>query len=467
MDTTERTELMDNLEQAEMAEFFKFIPDSDLYRHEEFERNSHPDAQWFPGSGLGLFIHWGLSSVSGEYDLSWGMIKRPPKYGETKKKYCGLPAVTRHVPPAVYWQNAEKFDAANFDPDKWLSAAAKASFKYAILTTKHHDGFALWPSKHGDFNTKKHLGGRDLVKEYVEACRRHNLKVGLYFSPPDWYQSRDYMNYSCDPDHPCLDVNWEPITDHDYTPPEQGNPIHSRFGPPEFRKQIREYNRLLLEELLTNYGRIDLLWFDGPGGDCITVERMRELQPQILINHRGRRYGDFNSSAENAFPDSQYQGGWWDYCNELSDGGWGYMNHEIYKPTAWFLAELGKTRSWGGNFVVNVGPDCHGELPEPYYKRMAEIAAWMTVNSEAVFEVESAALWPDKSNVPVTRRSNCLYLHIHWLVGTPAELTDLDEPKSVRLEGVPIPYQYQNRTLTVAIPHERSSTLSKIVKVQL
>lgn len=467
IEQSEKTEIPDIFDGGDMSEFFKYIPDSDLYVAEEFERNPHPDAQWFPGVGLGLFIHWGISSVQGQYDLSWGMIKRPSGYAEGKRQYSGLPAVTRHVPPSVYWGNAEQFDAKNFDPDKWLSAAAKAGFKYAILTTKHHDGFALWPSEHGDFNTKKYLGGRDLVQEYVEACRRYGLKVGLYFSPPDWYQSRDYMNYSCDPENPCLDYNWEPITDTTYTPAEQGNPIHSRFGPVGLRKEIREYNRLLIEELLGNYGQIDLLWFDGPGGDCMSVQRMRELQPQILINHRGRPYGDFNSAAENAFPEEKRDRGWWDYCNELSDGGWGYLKHEIYKPTAWFLAELGKTRAWGGNFVVNAAPDCHGEMPQAYYDRMQEIATWMQVNAESVFDVEGTDLWPERSNVPVTRRANQLYLHIHWLVGTPAILSDLDEPVTVTLDGTPISYRYAERQLEVAVPYGHSSTLSKIILVEL
>ena len=134
--------------------------------------NPAPGAQWFPDASLGLFMHWGIHSVVGAQP-SWDMI--------SYYKYGGKVA-----PPDKYYALAERFDPQEYDPDQWLKAAKEAGFTYAVLTTKHHDGYALWPSKYG-IGTKQYMGGRDLLKTYVEACRANGLKVGFYFSPRDWH----------------------------------------------------------------------------------------------------------------------------------------------------------------------------------------------------------------------------------------------------------------------------------------
>lgn len=430
-------------------DFIKNHPNPKLFQNENFERNGHPGAQWYPKAGLGLFIHWGISSVRGCYDLSWGMIRSAAGSREKNLAQWGLPSPAASVPPAVYWAEAPKFDAGNYDPGQWLSAAAEAGFKYAVLTAKHHDGFALWPSKYGNFNTKNWLAGRDLVGEYVEACRKHGLKAGLYYSPPDWFLDREFMNFSRNPDQ-TLDYHW--------------NPAELKAAPESHKKAIREYNRLQVEELLTGYGQIDLLWFDGYGGDCITVKRMRELQPHLVINERGRLRGDFcTRGSECRFPE-QRRPGWWEYSHTLNDGGWGYRDHEIYKPAGWMLAELGKARSWNGNFIANVAPDSHGSLPDVYYKRMKQIAGWMRINGESVFNAEGTEFWPEKCNVPVTKHENILYLHAHWLVDYAVELREVERPRLVMLNGVEIPYLYDDRILTVWVPPAMQSALTNVIK---
>ena len=136
-----------------------------------FERNTHPGAKWFfEPVNLGLFIHFGISAVHGDLDISWGMMDEPIR----RAKGNGI------LTPREYWELAKDFDPTDYDPEKWLSAAKEAGFTYAVLTTKHHDGFCLWPSDAGDFSTKNYMGGRDLVKEYADACRKLGLKVGFY-----------------------------------------------------------------------------------------------------------------------------------------------------------------------------------------------------------------------------------------------------------------------------------------------
>jgi len=424
-----------------------------LLETEVFTPNTHPGAAWFPDAAFGLFIHWGISAADGNYDLSWGMMKRKPHSIDERVGYYGVFTVTRPVPPNVYWARAKEFDAKNYNPDKWLSAAKKAGIEYAVLTTRHHDGFALWPSKYGDFNTKTHLGGRDLVREYVDACRRNGLKVGFYYSPPDWYMEREWMNYSLE-EGVFLDADW--------------NPVEPRVIPLEEKRKIREYNRNQVEELLTEYGQIDLLWFDCVyGSDCIPLSRIRELQPGIVVNNRGRAKGDFLSADEGSFPKERHDG-MWDYCDVFSadTGAWGYLNHEVYNPSGWVLENLAKTRSWSGNFLINAGPDAHGEMPAVYYDRMAELAGWMKQNGESVKKASGTDFWPERCNVPVTRNGKTLFLHVHWRVDYPVEFNDIDEPVSLTLNGKALPYQYENRTLSFDLPEGDSGLLTRIVRFE-
>ena len=145
--------------------------------------STHPDAQWFPKAGFGLFMHWGIHSVDG-IDPSWALIKDCPwhkpnfpykAYAEDRSKYYNL---------------ATKFNPGQYDPEPWMKAAKDAGFQYAVLTTKHHDGYALWPSKYGDLNTGRYMNGQDLLKPYVEACRKYGLKAGFLFFTPRLALSR-------------------------------------------------------------------------------------------------------------------------------------------------------------------------------------------------------------------------------------------------------------------------------------
>ena len=147
-----------------------------------FRRTDHPDAQWFGNAGLGLFVHWGISTVDRGIDLSWGMMADKPWGGGT-------------ITPERYFALAERFAPARYDPERWLAAARAAGFAYAVMTARHHDGFALWPSEHGQFGVRRSLRGRDLVRPFADACRRQGLKVGLYYSPPDWYWHRHHMSF--------------------------------------------------------------------------------------------------------------------------------------------------------------------------------------------------------------------------------------------------------------------------------
>lgn len=341
-------------EEAEIQHEIAGIPENS---GRGFVRTSDPGATWFPDAGLGLFIHWGISSVFGNTDLSWGMIEDWPWDAPLK----GYPKVT---PRRYYSEGIEKFRPDRYEPEKWLEAAADAGFKYAVMTAKHHDGFALWPSAFGDIGTSASLGGRDFIGEFVTACRSCGLKAGIYYSPPDWYFNREYTNFHCG----------EPFKNFDLQTVDPAPRM-----PEEHLKKYSEYIRGQVMELLNRYGRIDIIWFDGRGvpenaPDPITVGEIRAMQPSILINPRMYGKGDFET-YEAHLPQKKPDG-WWELCDLLTNFGWGYTVHP-YKSLTWFIGRYEKARSMGGNFLMNAGPMPSGELPDSYYERMAEIKKYL------------------------------------------------------------------------------------------
>jgi alpha-L-fucosidase len=360
-----------------------------------YQRTQHPEAQWFPQAGLGLFLHWGISSVRGCCDLSWGMIRDTP--------WDARLANSNKLTPAEYFAQADSFSPDAYDPDQWLAAAAKAGFRYAVLTTKHHDGYTLWPSAFGDFGTHTHMNGRDLVRPFVDACHRHGLKVGLYYSPPDWYFDREVRNWSyiktpsSDPAHPGelgLDMHHQPV------------PVPSKSDQHEAERIALVTGQI--DELLSNYGHIDLMWFDG--GRCeVSPEFVRERQPHIVINGRMWGHGDY-WHTECKMPDGPTSG-WFETCNTWNQGGWGYFQNQAYGPVSERLAELLQLRSYGANLLTNIAPGPDGALTETAYQRLHELAAWMQHSAEAIYDV--APLASDVScSVPASSKGSRMYCYL-------------------------------------------------------
>ncbi|MEN6574982.1 MAG: alpha-L-fucosidase [Phycisphaerales bacterium] len=348
---------------------------------------------WFPQAGLGMFIHWGLASIPGNLDLSWGMMKNTPWDAGAQNR--------NKLTPAAYFALAEQFNPTNYHPDRWLKAAREAGFGYAVLTTRHHDGFALWPSKHGDFNTRTYLGGRDLVREYVDACRRQGLKVGFYYSPPDWHFGRQYQSFGYGSkgtaESPHLGLNHEPVE-----LPER---------PADFEDRYVAYVNGQIEELLTWYGRIDYLWFDGSAGPkVLSIEDIRKLQPGIIVNDRQHGRGDVvTSHYEYQLPGAR-PAGWWEHCFSMV-GAWGYTKPERCDSANVLISKLAQVRTWGGNVLANFGPRPDGEMPDCFYRCMAEMKDWMDHSGTSFVGVQ-AGPYPDKCNVPVTVRGTTWFAHV-------------------------------------------------------
>lgn len=388
--------------------------------------NTHPDAQWFPKAGLGLFIHLGIASVHGNADLSWSML--------VNKSWDD-----REIPPYEYWKFADVWNPSKFKPARFVKQAKKAGFKYIVLTTKHHDGYTMWPSQYGELGVKQKLKGRDIVREFVDACHKNDMKVGLYFSPPDWYFDREYKNWDysgkqfIDAHHHKLSKIPEKPADHD--------------------KKRQEMVANQVRELLTNYGRIDLMWFDAGRGEISNAE-IRRLQPGIVINRRNGERGDYGDS-EGKLPQKRFRG--WFETNDpcWPSRRWGYSVSDRMDTADDVIEKLVLLRAWGGNFLANVGPKPDGSMPEEAIKAWKEIGKWMKHSGESVYDVQGGS-YPEKAEQPVTLKGDSImYIHIfpdfHKMVFV--RNVSSKPIKAVLLRtGKEVPFFYDDNILKLDVP---------------
>ncbi|MEO7311811.1 MAG: alpha-L-fucosidase [Chitinophagaceae bacterium] len=457
--------------------------------HSESTHSIHPDAQWYPDAGLGLFIHWGLSSVK-DMGISWPMIPGRPlavqvlnpdqiKRVVAEKDY-NLNGIKPRITPNEYWAMAEDFNPKNYNPEKWIKAAKDAGFTYAVLTTKHHEGFAMWPSAFGDFSTKNFMNGEDLISPFIKACRKYGLKVGLYYSPPDWHFDRDYMSFlyykvqSINPSFPKIDadLNARMVT-------------HSEE---EIKEHNKEYAALVkgqVEELLTRYGKIDLLWFDGTapianGRNLITQEEIHKLQPGIVMNPRMHGKGDF-ITYERDLPKEDPGNVWSEFCNTWTNS-WTYERSQPFRSNAFILGQFVSVKAMKINYLLGIGPNKDGELRDSAYINMKVIERWMVQNGKSVKMVQRLPAG-EYASVPATANKNIRYLFAipefkkdgkNEADKLPAKdiqivLHTKAKPKSVSVlgTGTSLVYQYLNGELTVELPANIRTELVDVVQVVL
>ena len=420
--------------------------------------NPRKGARWYPEASLGLFMHWGIHSMLGAQP-SWTMIQNYIWNGgyHSREEYYG---------------QAKKFNPEGYNPDRYLEAVKEAGFGYAVLTTRHHDGYALWPSKYG-IGTKQYMGGRDLVGEYVSACRRCGLKVGLYYSPRDWHYPGAFG----------------PEWFDEATRNTSGQSVDPQENHRNYVKFLA-YVMTQLEELLTRYGRIDVLWLDGMGWDGIKdlsnkqiYSWIRSLQPDIVINDRWSnivdpdnpdgtsiRYGDFTTPFECLRP-TYTPSEWWEHCDIWTSGGggWGYDRRGKFRPLSWFFGELAASRSLGGNFLPNVGPDPDGNMHPNFYKEIDSVKEWMSYGKESLI---GAGPTPGVrfSNVPLTTRGKKIW-YAHILKDSKGEVSVKTEkaPKSLTLmrTGEAIPYLFRNGFISFKLNSSQRTYADDVVKIEL
>jgi alpha-L-fucosidase len=347
--------------------------------------------QWFDEARFGMFVHFGLYSAAARH--------------EWVQNY-------ERLTDEDYRPYFDHFDPDLFDARAIARRARETGMGYAVLTAKHHDGFALWNTAVSDFNAVAACG-RDLVREHVDALRAEGLRVGLYYSLLDWH----HPDFTIDGHHPRRG--------DDIAALDQGRDM----------ARYREFLHAQVRELLTGYGPIDYLFFDftypetldglpGKGPEDWDAERLlamcRELQPQMLVNDRLGIPGDF-VTPEQYQPTSplmlEGQPQVWEACQTMN-GSWGYHRDNTEQKSAALLVQmLADSVSMDGNMLLNIGPDGRGAIAPRDERTLTDIGEWMRLHRGAIVAAGHADLRPPREGV-YTRRGSRLYLHLHsWPLG--------------------------------------------------
>lgn len=363
-----------------------------------FDREKYnKKVEWFIKDRFGMFIHWGIYAI--------------PARGEWIK-------TVEKIKDEDYDKYFDEFNPTDYNPREWAKLAKQAGMKYAVMTAKHHDGFCLFDSKYTNYKSTNTRCGRDLIKEYVEAFREEGIKVGLYYSLLDWH----HENY-------VVDGDWHhPMRDNE-----------------EYKKQNRDFKKYLeymhnqIEELCTNYGKIDIFWFDfsynnlkGEAWEATKLVRMiRKYQPDVLIDNRLEVSGEGFGSLVTSNP-TEYCGDFvspeqiippkgikdengnnvvWESCITMNNS-WGYTSRDKnFKSSEMLIKKLIECVSKNGNLLLNVGPDAKGNIPKESQKILKEIGEWMRYNSDSIYGCRGSDIdKPDYGRI--TQNGKKIYYHV-------------------------------------------------------
>ena len=300
---------------------------------------------WWRQARYGMFVHYGLFSTVGRHE--WGMVQE-------------------NWPIEEYEKLADNFNPKPGAPREWAKLAKAAGMKYMVMITRHHEGFSLWDSKANPYNSVNYGPHRDLVREFVDACREFGLGIGFYSTCMEWHH------------------------------PDSGRCAYDN----EARKRYTQFLMDINTELLTNYGKIDILWYDVPapmesweGWDSLVRnQKLRELQPDIIINDRSRLPEDFGTPEEHVTPGERD----WEACMTFNGLSWGYVDSEQAKPFSYSAQQIIKMINTcaanGGNLLLNIGPTPDGSVPEEAVEPLLKVGEWLKENGYEVVPVSRLIL---------------------------------------------------------------------------
>ncbi len=398
---------------------------------------------WWRDARFGMFIHWGLYSIPGRGEwVQWN----------------------EQIPVDEYARLADKFNPANFNPNAWAEVAKAAGMKYMVLTTRHHDGFCLFDDKGNDFTSVKTAAHRDLVAEYAAAVRKAGLRVGFYYSPLDWR-------------------------------------FPGFFFPDLQRKSaeaMRDQYHRQMEELMSNYGKLDVIWFDGGETDWLNFQgdwgpgakwkqrpkdqhyhggfswrhdqvyaMLRRLQPQAIINGRADMPEDFHSrEGDGALGnyDDQHP---WELCTTLA-GAWGYEPNKTPKSLKDCVQLLAKVAGRDGNLLLNIGMRPDGQIDPPQEKRLREIGQWLGKYGESIYGTRGGPFLPGAYGAS-TRKDKTIYIHLLDWQADKLELPAIPA-KIVRasvLKGAQAVFKQSENGIEISVPPEQRSDIDTVVALEL
>ncbi|MCY1720873.1 alpha-L-fucosidase [Prolixibacteraceae bacterium Z1-6] len=339
---------------------------------QKISKEKEKQMQWFEDAKLGIFIHWGIYSVNG-IDESWSFFNDYLSHDDYMKQLTG-------------------FTAKNYDAAAWAKLIAESGAKYSVITTKHHDGVALWDTKCNDLSVvKKSPAGRDVVEPFVKELRKNDVKVGLYYSLLDWSH----------PDYPNATRKIKRYTDD----PERWN-------------RFIDFNFCQLEELSKQF-KPDLYWFDGDWEQSAEKWKAKELSEalrtwnkDVILNSRIRGYGDYET-PEQGLPITRPDNRYWELCMTMNDS-WGYQhNDHNYKTPNQVIRILVDCINKGGNLLLDVGPKGDGSIPEEQVTILKELGRWTNKHAEAIYGTRAGIPFEHYYGpTALNKKGDILYLYV-------------------------------------------------------
>jgi len=372
--------------------------------------------KWWNEARFGMFIHWGLYSILGRHE--WAMLEEG-------------------IPVREYEQLAKQFKPRKNAARAWAKLAKRAGQKYMVMTSKHHEGFCNFASKLTDYCAPKQGPGRDLLAEYVEAARAEGLRVGFYYSLMDWH-----------------------------------HPDGARCAADEqARRRFVDYTHGLVHELMSNYGKVDILWYDvnrpltPEGWEAEKMNKMVfSLQPDIIINNRTGLAGDFSTPEQRI--EAAAEGRAWETCMTMNDS-WGYQKaDDDWKSTKRVIRNLVTCCQGGGNFLLNIGPKADGSIPEESVRTLTEVGQWMDKHGEAIYGTVRSKV-RSSMFAGFSRKGNTLFIHVYFWPGSTVAIGGLKtKVQSARILSTGQKVSFNQETfrvkfegLPVTAPVEPVSTL--------
>lgn len=371
--------------------------------------------EWFEEAKLGIFIHWGIYAVNGVSE-SWSFYNN-------------------YLPYEEYMNQTKGFTASKYNPKEWLDLIQESGARYTVLTTKHHDGVALWDTKAGDLSVVKSTpAGKDLVAPFVEEVRKHGLKLGFYYSLLDW-------------SHP------------DY-PNKTKTETRYKDDPARWNKFV-QFNFAQLAELNKTW-KPDLYWFDGDWEQSAEawnskgiVDLLRSTNPNVIINSRIQGYGDY-ATPEQGVPVVRPKDKYWELCMTMNDS-WGFQHADTnYKTPHILLRTFVDCLSMGGNLLLDIGPKEDGTIPEEQVAILKEFGRWIKKHKEAVYETRAGIPAEHfQGYTTLNKAGDILYLYLPYRLNGPIEIKGLMNKVNrvwVVGNGAMLPFKIHNKSYWSQVP---------------
>ncbi len=380
--------------------------------------------EWWRDARFGLFIHWGPVSLKGT-EIGWSRAGERRGYGFGRGT---------EVPVEVYDNLYKEFNPTNFNADAWVATAKAAGMKYLVFTSRHHDGFSMFDTQVSDYKITSPDSPfhRDVVKELADACHRAGLRFGLYYSPPDWHH------------------------------PDAFTERHTNYV---------AYLKAQVRELLTGYGRVDVLWYDGLGKSAadygsVAMNRMaRELQPDLIINNRSGLPEDFDT-PEQVIGKFQYDRPW-ESCITICNQ-WAWKPGDQMKSLKQCLDTLIRCAGGDGNLLFNVGPMPDGRIEPRQVERLKEMGTWLAKYGDTIYATRGGP-WKPTAEFASTRTGNTIFAHVLRWKGDSVTLPNL--PRKIVnhtvLTGGQAQVQQNDQGVVISVPAADRQDIDTVIRLDL